>query len=126
MILNLEGRELVRLQDGLGVDDIDFSDLITAERTGPAVWVSEGVLEIPLSVEPTPEQAVAIRTRLTTRNLNEETIMNRARELYTDLRAIRNTTGSLSNAQLSNAVRVLARGEIAMLRLLLKELDGVD
>jgi hypothetical protein len=52
--------------------------------------------------------------------------MNRARELYTDLRAIRNTTGSLSNAQLSNAVRVLARGEIAMLRLLLKELDGVD
>lgn len=42
------------------------------------------------------------------------------------LRAIRDSTGTLTGAQLSNAVRALAKGQVHVIRLLIDALDGTD
>ena len=57
---------------------------------------------------------------------NEETILRAARSIMADLRTIRDSTGNLSAANLSNAVRVLARAMIGVIRLLIRDLDGTD
>lgn len=41
-----------------------------------------------------------------------------------DLRAITDTSGALTNSQLSDAVRALARGQIRLIRLVVGPLDG--
>lgn len=47
------------------VDAVDLSDLTTAKRTGPAEWVSAGVLDIPFDRVLTTVEVAAITLRLT-------------------------------------------------------------
>jgi hypothetical protein len=57
---------------------------------------------------------------------NYRTLETRADQALTDLRTIATSEGSLSNAQLSNAVRVIARVCIALIRLELRRLEGTE
>ncbi len=56
----------------------------------------------------------------------EQTLNARADTVLVDLRALANTTGSLSSAQLSGAVRLLARVLLTLARLYWRRLDGID
>ncbi len=58
--------------------------------------------------------------------IHEQTLNARADTALTDLRALVNTTGNLSSAQLSTAVRVLARVLLTLARLHWRRLDGTD
>ncbi len=58
--------------------------------------------------------------------IHEQVLNGRADGLLGDLRALANTTGNLSSAQLSGAVRVLARGLLTLARLHWRRLDGTD
>ncbi len=58
--------------------------------------------------------------------IHEQTLNARADGLMVDLRALANTTGNLSSAQLSGAVRLLARVLLTLARLYWRRLDGVD
>ncbi len=58
--------------------------------------------------------------------IHEQTLNSRADGLLVDLRALANTTGNLSSAQLSGAVRLLARAFLTLSRLYWRRLDGVD
>lgn len=55
---------------------------------------------------------------------NEETMLRNAESVLPDLRLIRDSTGTLTTAQLSNAVRVLARVEIGLVRKFIGDLTG--
>lgn len=57
---------------------------------------------------------------------NRATIEAAARAHLADLRTVAGSTGTLSGQQLSNAVRLLARGQVRVIRLLLHEFDGTD
>ena len=54
------------------VDLLDFSDLTDCNRTGPAEWVSEGILEIPFAPDPSPEEAARIVIRITSASEEDE------------------------------------------------------
>ncbi len=58
--------------------------------------------------------------------VHEQTLNARADALMLDLRALVNTTGNLSSAQLSAAVRLLARALLTLARLHWRRLDGTD
>ncbi len=58
--------------------------------------------------------------------IHEQTLNSRADSVLVDLRALVNTTGSLSSAQLSGAVRLLARVLLTIARLHWRRLDGTD
>ncbi len=58
--------------------------------------------------------------------VHEQTLNARADGLMGDLRALANTTGNLSSAQLSGAVRLLARVLLTLARLYWRRLDGTD
>jgi hypothetical protein len=53
------------------VDTTDLTDLTTAERTGPAVWVAGG-LEVPFNRDLTQDEVDAVVLRLTTVDDGEE------------------------------------------------------
>ena len=57
--------------------------------------------------------------------LNAATLRTRADEALADLRTIATSSGTLTAAQLSNAVRLCARVLIALVRLHLSKLDDV-
>lgn len=57
---------------------------------------------------------------------NETTLTDRATAALVDLRALANTTGTLSNAQVANGLRLLARVAIGLIRLQLRQLDATD
>lgn len=57
---------------------------------------------------------------------NRQTIEAAVRDHLPDLRKISASSGTLSNAQLSSAVRVLARGQARVIRLAANMLDGTD
>jgi hypothetical protein len=109
-------------------DDVSFSDITSAQKLGPAFWDPDAphILVIPMSPEPTEAEASRIVQRLTTENLQEETIRDNAQAVLQDLRQIRDSTGTLSSANLSAAVRVLARAVIAIIRLQLRQLDNTN
>lgn len=67
----------------------------------------------------------AIINRLTTTS-NEEMIRKQAEQALNALRNIRDTTGALTNTQLSNHIRTLAKVQIGIVRLQLEELDATD
>jgi hypothetical protein len=56
------------------VDDVDFSDLTTATRTGPAVWLEDGGLEIPFDQDLTDTEVAAVVNRLLTADAAKEAI----------------------------------------------------
>lgn len=60
------------------------------------------------------------------RERNADTIRARADQALEGLRTIAGSSGTLTGAQLSNAVRLLARACIALVRLSLSRLDNVD
>ena len=57
-------------------------------------------------------------------NINYRTMRADASQAMDGLRQIANSTGTLTGAQLSNAVRLLARVAIRLVRLQLSQLDG--
>ncbi len=59
-------------------------------------------------------------------SVHEQTLNARADTALVDLRALVNTTGNLSSAQLSGAVRLLARVLLTLARLQWRRLDGTD
>ncbi len=58
--------------------------------------------------------------------IHEQTLNARADTMLADLRALVNSTGNLSSAQLSTAVRLLARVLLTLARLYWRRLDGTD
>jgi hypothetical protein len=61
-----------------------------------------------------------------TAEANTRTIHTEAEQALAGLRTIRDSTGDLNARNLSNAVRLLARVLIVLVRLQLRRLDGVD
>jgi hypothetical protein len=61
-----------------------------------------------------------------TADANRATIEAAVTQHLSDLAAIANSSGTLTGAQLSNAVRVLARGQRRILRVLHNRLDAAD
>lgn len=57
---------------------------------------------------------------------NDAKIRDQAEKALADLRTIRDSSGNLSSAQLSNAARLFARVLIVLVRLSLSRFDGVD
>lgn len=98
---------------------VDIVGACTVDMTpnGDTVIVFSGDL--------TSAQVNAVLARLRT-PVNEELLDKMARDLYVDLRTIRNSSGTLPAADLSKAVRALAKAQIAVIRLLLRDLDGID
>ncbi len=58
--------------------------------------------------------------------IHEQTLNSRADTVLVDLRALVNTSGTLTGAQLSSAVRLLARVMLTIARLHWRRLDGTD
>ena len=81
-------------------DDVPAADLTAAVQSAP----------------PAPDRAAELANRIA--------ISEAARDHITDLRAIASSSGTLTNAQLSNAMRVLARGQIRLIRLTVGMFDG--
>lgn len=61
-----------------------------------------------------------------TQQTNEGTLNQRADTAIGDLRTIRDSSGNLTNAQLSSAVRAIAGAGIVIIRLLIRKLDGTE
>lgn len=57
---------------------------------------------------------------------NDTTIRQQLDAALADLRIVRNTSGTLTAANLSNAARLLARVQIGVARLVLEKLDGAE
>lgn len=96
-------------------------NLVIDAETGEGTW------------EPvTPEQEAdrtdrqAQAEQESQRTQNRDAIRNAVRDHLAELRTIRNSTGTLTTAQLSSAVRSLAKGQIHVIRLLIDQLDGTD
>ncbi len=95
---------------------------IIADGFDPAT----GEFVVQTAVTASVEEAEAVRRHLSTANGVEETLHARAWEAADGLRSIVNSTGPLSATQLSNAVRLLARVALALVRLQLRRLDSAD
>lgn len=61
-----------------------------------------------------------------TEEVNQATLHRQVRDHLADLRTITGSSGTLTAAQLSNAVRALARGQIGLIRLAVDLLDATD
>lgn len=57
---------------------------------------------------------------------SEETLRTRADEALASLVTVANGTGTMTTAQLTSTVRLLARGVAALIRLQLRRLDSID
>jgi hypothetical protein len=57
---------------------------------------------------------------------NEQTLNSRADTAIADMRALANGTGTLTAAQLTTAVRGIAKAVLYLMRLYLRRLDGTD
>lgn len=58
--------------------------------------------------------------------INERTLADRANAALADLATIANGSGNMSTAQLTTAVRALARALAALIRLQMRRLEAVD
>lgn len=85
------------------VDDVDFSDVTTAVRTGPAVWAEDGTLDIPFDRDLTAVELAAVRRRLESRTTVLEGLREGC-EAYLDLPT---PTAAQNAAQLKRMTRVL-------------------
>lgn len=75
----------------------------------------------------TVEQVVAAHTGEPPAEVVAEiTVRTRVDQALDGLRQIRDSSGTLTAAQLSQAVRLLARVQIALVRLVLRKLDDTD
>ncbi len=58
--------------------------------------------------------------------IHEQMLNARVDSVLPDLRVLVNTTGTLTNTQVANGLRLVARVLIAIIRLHLRRFDGVD
>lgn len=106
-----------------------FGDITGKEvlRTG---WTEDtegnSVFEVQFAVNLTAAEQEAVLLRLGTADANEETTRARAWAAADGLRQIRDSTGTLTAANLSTAVRLLARVALYLLRLQLGRTDTVE
>lgn len=89
-------------------------------------WDADGVQteQRPLTAEET--KLLADADAEVVRGGNERDMRTRADAALADLRTIRDSTGTLTGLQLSNAVRMLARVLLVLARLYLRRLDATD
>lgn len=78
-----------------------------------------------------PDERGSTRSLVTTWKIvtddhRRTTIETAVRDHLADLRTIRNSTGTLTGAQLSNAVRALAKGQGHVIRLLIGALESTE
>jgi hypothetical protein len=83
-----------------------------ALRDGTGTWDAATRAVIPAPVDPTVANLATIESGVT--------------QHLADLATIANSSGTLTGAQLSNAVRVLARGQRRIVRVLHNRLDAAD
>lgn len=81
----------------VGFDSIDFSDLTTSPRSGPAAWDGDALV-LPFDPEPSEAEQSAIRLRLLTRDAAHEAQVTQMRAALNDL---------AGDDPLTNAVRLL-------------------
>ncbi len=102
-----------------------FADITTAQVVEMGHTV-QGEPYVEFASDLTQDQIDAVRRRLRAGTANEETMHSRAAAALADLRTLRDTTGTLTGAQLSSAARLLARVCIGLIRLRLRALEGTD
>lgn len=121
MILRLNGPMIRRLQD------VDLSDIASFTLTDVPYWDSSApnVLVVPVDTEPTDAQVEQIVTRLTTASTNEETLIDRAKQAVVTNNEFL-AKPSPTNAEIVAQVKFLTRVVSALIRLVLRKLDGTD
>lgn len=72
------------------------------------------------------EQEARWVTWRATLTATDETLLRQAESVLPDLRLVRDSTGTLTTAQLSSAVRLLARVEVGLVRKLIGDLSGTS
>lgn len=77
------------------VDDVDLSDLTSAQRTGPAVWDEDGLLRVPFDRDLTADEEALIRRRLLTRDADQE---SEVATMQDALVALAGKTGTIAGA----------------------------
>lgn len=105
-------------------DDL-FAD-ITTKRVIDHGEDGQGRFYVQFEVNLTTAEQDAVTLRLGTASAVEEQIQATARDALTDLRTIREFTGTATNAQLTFAVKTLARVMIGLVRVLLRRYDAAD
>lgn len=102
----------------------DFADITPAVcKITPHPNGSDVILEFDADLTTEQQGAVMERASMPT---TERTIRAQAEQALANLRTVRDSTGTLTNDQLSQAVRLLARIVIALVRLVLRRLDSTD
>ena len=110
-----------RVAAGRDINDPNlFADITTSTFT----YTNNGG-EITLHFTPdiTEDEARLVTWRATL-TPEEEAVLRNLRASLPDLRTIRDSSGTLTAAQLSNAVRVLAGSQISSVRLAIRDLTG--
>lgn len=93
----------------------------------PQVVDGKLVLDVSDADAATVEQVLAAHAGdPSPRAVNGPIVRQALRDHMADLRTIIDSSGTLSNLQLSNAVRALARGQRRLIRYVLGDLDGTD
>lgn len=103
------------------VDDLDFSDITSARRTGPARWSGENELEIPFDRPLTAAEETAVRRRVVATDDTEEqlyALLDAAISGNADFLALSSPTAAQNAAQ----VKALTRQVQALLRRLRRTL----
>lgn len=91
------------------------TEVVVADDDAPVT-----VEQLQAAVDAAPEDPT------TAHGANRDQIRTQVANHLADLRTITGSSGSLTNAQLSNAARVLARGQVRLIRLALDLYDDVD
>lgn len=89
-------------------------------------WDEDGDLVEQRALTPEEQAAVDAYVATQTATANEDALRQRAENALADLRTVAGSSGTLTGAQLSNAVRLLARVAAALIRLHLRRLEGTD
>lgn len=96
-------------------------DCTTGEQVERPLTAKEQV-DRDVSVAEAEQERSTVEAKRATRDL----IRSQVEAHMTDLALITGSSGTLTGAQLSNAVRVLARGQRRLIRLAVGLLDGTD
>jgi hypothetical protein len=106
--------------------DLNDPNLFSDITTSPWTYTdNNGEITLHFDADLTLQQQRFVTWRATT-TPNEETILRQMRDVLTDLRQIRDSTGNLSAANLSAAVRALARADIALIRNAVRDFTGTE
>jgi len=101
-----------------------FADLITAAVVGEPWWSGDSVC-VEFDRDLTAAEQTAVIRRIECRNLNEETLRQRAEQAMIDNRAYL-LLAPPSQSQAAQQITALTRQVNALIRIQLGELDGTD